>query len=439
MRDIKDLTVAFVDHQGLYYALARKLATFYKRVLYWDPSEDPFESVNEAMIGETFPEDERFERIDDLFLHKKECDFFIFPDSNIKSVGLQLELESQGYPVWGPRRATYLEQSRELFTQVLKDNGFQVPPYKRLVGVEKLRDYLKDKENQFIKVSRFRGTMETRRWRSWDEDEAWLDMMAVKLGGVKNLIPFLAFESIETDIELGADTYCVRGQMPSHMLDGFECKDKGYFASLKPVADLPPQTQAVMDTFAPILGKSGAITFWSVEIRVKDDDFYFNDATPRGPLPGIASQMEMYSNLGTIFAAGVEGELVQPESVAGFSAECVLTMDCKGAQWPSLRVPKEIEQWVKLSGVCQVNGRDWFPPLKENRDNEIGWLVAIGDSPQEVIETMLDHKAALPDGVEAHTDSLIDILKEIHQAQAEGIEWSHVKVPEPQIVIQANE
>ena len=439
MRDVKDLTVAFVDHQGLYYALARKLATFYKRVLYWDPSEDPFETFNEAMIGETFPEDERFERIDDLFLHKKECDFFIFPDSNIKAVGLQLELESQSYPVWGPGRGTYLEQSRELFIKTLKDNGFQVPRYERLVGVDRLRDYLKDKEDQIVKVSRFRGTMETKRWRSWDEDEAWLDMMAVKLGGCKNLLPFLVFESIETDIELGADTYCVRGQMPSHMLDGYEAKDKGYFAALKPAADLPPQTQAVMEAFAPILGDAGATTFWSVEIRVKGDDFYFIDATPRIPLPASASQMELYSNLGTIFAAGAQGELVQPESVAKFSAECVLTLDCKGPQWPSIRVPKAIEQWVKLGGVCQVNGRAWFPPLKEDHDKEIGWLVSVGDSPQEVIETMLQHKAALPDGVEAHTESLIDLLKEIHKAQAEGIEWSPMKVPEPQVVIQADE
>lgn len=437
MKELSELTVGFVDHEGLYFALAEKLSQSYGRLIYWDPTEEAFDTVNQAVIGDSHPQDKHLERVEDIWLYKKDIDLWIFPDS--KSAGMQIELESQGKPVWGSRSASVLEQSRETFIKVLKNMGFEVPKFKRIIGLEALREYLKPLENQIIKISRFRGTMETYKWRSWDDDEAWLDLMAVKLGGVKNIWPFLVFESIDTPFELGGDSYHVRGQFPDHMMDGYEYKDKGYFGAYKRVVDMPPQTQAVMQAFSPILAKAGAINFWSMETRVKDNHFYPIDPTPRAPLPASASQMEMYSNLPTIIAAGAEGELVQPEPTGKFSAECVLTVHCAAPQWPSVRIPQEVAQWVKLGGVCKVNGRAWFPPVRNDQGDEIGWLVAIGDSPREVIETILGYKELLPDGITAHTESLIELLKEIHQAEDEGIEFTPQKLPDPEFVVQAEE
>lgn len=437
MKEISEITAGYIDCEGLNLALAQKLSQSYKRVLYHDENEEAFDTVNAAMIGDSHPEDERLERVDDIWLRKKECDLFIFPDS--KSAGMQLELESQGYPVWGSRRSIFLEHSRETFIRVLQDLGLEVPPYERIVGITALCEYLKDRENQIVKVSKYRGTMETKKWRSWDDDEAWLDMLAVVLGGVKDLMPFLVFESIDTPFELGGDTYCVRGNFPDHLMDGFEYKDKGYIGAFKARSDMPEQTQAVMEKFSPILKDTQSTNFWSMEIRVKDDHFYFIDPTPRVPLPASASQMEMYLNLPTIIAAGAEGELVQPEPAGSFSAECILTMPCKAPQMPSVRVPDDIKQWVKLGGSCRINGRAWFPPLRNDHGDEIGWLVAIGDTPEQTIDRMLEYKNQLPDGVSAHTESLVDLLKEIHAAESEGIEFSPMTVPEPEVVITNDE
>ena len=437
MKEISQITAAFCDHEGIYYALAEKLSKSYKRVLYWDPTEEAFDTVNQAVIGDSHPENEKLERVDDILLRKREVDLWIFPDS--KGAGMQQDLIEQGKAVWGSRRSIFLEHSRETFLKVLEDIGFEVPRFKRVIGMTALREYLKPRDNQIVKISRFRGTMETKKWRSWDDDEAWLDLMAVKLGGVKNIWPFLVFESIDTPLELGGDTYCVRGQFPDRMMDGYEFKDKGYFGAFKSTADLPAQTQAVLEAFSSILAKAEATNFWSMEIRVKDDHFYFIDPTPRAPLPASASQMEMYTNLPTIIAAGAEGELVQPEAAGKFAAESVLTTHCSAPQWPSVRVPEEIEQWVKLGGICKVDGRAWFPPVRNDTGDEIGWLVAIGDTPLETVETLLGYKNLLPDGVEANTDSLIDLLKEIHQAEAEGIEFTRMKLPRPETVVTADE
>lgn len=438
MKPINEIRACFIDHGGLYLPWASRLSQAYKQVLYYDPNEEAFERINESMIGDSFPENERLEKIDDLWIRKKDIDLFIFPDSNLKSVGIQAELQSQGYPVWGSFRAAYLEQSREAFIKVLQSLGLEVPPYKRIVGVTALRNYLKGEENQIIKISRYRRTMETCKWRSWDDDEGWLDQKAVDLGGVKDLVPFLVFESIDTPIEIGADTFCIDGQFPDWVLDGTETKDRSYFGAFKPRTELPPQSQAVLELIAPVLKKTGQRNFWSMEIRVKDDEFYFVDPTPRAPIPGSASQIEMYENLPEIIAAGAEGELVEPKVSEPFSMECAVCSRGKAKGWSNTKIPKELERWLKPASYCVVNGRHWFPPMDGDEGDEIGWLVAIGKTPEETLETLKSHVALLPDGLEAKIESLAETIAEIDIAKQEGIPITDEEMPDPADVIEVD-
>lgn len=429
MKDIPYITACFVDHGGLYLPLAQKLSESYKRIIYFDPCERAFPKVNESIVANGF---EGIDRVESFWPLKSEIDLFIFPDS--QGSGLQIELASQGFPVWGSRTSENLEQSREHFHQVLEDVGLEVPAFQRIVGLEKLRKYLADQTDKYIKISKYRGSLETCHWRGMDDDEGMLDSWAVKFGGVKDRIPFLVFDAIDTDLEIGGDTYCINGQWPESMMDGFECKDKGYFGAFKSLGDMPEQTQSVLEAFGPVLGRHGHANFWSMEIRVVGDSFFFIDATPRGPLPGIGSQMEVYANLPEIILAGAGGELIQPEPTALFAAECALIQKNEKQSWGSVEVPGKLRRWMKLGGSCLVNGRTWFPP-DESHENEIGWLVAIGDTPKETVDTMLEQADQLPDGVEANTDCLVDLLKEIHQAEDEGIEFTDQKVPEPETAL----
>lgn len=433
MKDLSGITCCFIDHGGLYQPLAEELATAYKRVIYTDPNAEDSETVNDAVLGDSFPENPRFERTDDFWLHKAEIDLFVVPDS--KAAGLQLELRSQGFPVWGSGRSIFLEQSRETFLRVLKDVGLEVPPYKRIIGLANLREYLKDKENQIIKISKYRRTMETRKWTSMDEDEAWLDMMAVRLGGVKNLWPFLVFEAVDKDcFELGFDTYQILSKLPRLMLDGYEGKDNCYFAALKPFDEMPEQTRETIEKLSPVLAKAGHSNFFTMEIRDIVEHFYPNDITPRGPMPGTASQTLLYTNMPTIIAAGAEGELVEPEANGKFACEVALCKKGFDCMWRSVRVPGELKDQMKLSGVCHVNGRSWFP-WKYTDDEGIGWLVATADTPKDLIKNILAAKELLPPGVDASTESLVDLLSEIHKAEAEGIKFTDQELPEPESVV----
>lgn len=430
MRDVKQLTAAFADHGGLYLPLAQKLAQSYKRVIYFDPCEKAFPKINDAVIGDGF---DNIERVDNFWQFKDEINLFVFPDS--QGVGLQKELASQGFPVWGSFDSETIEQSREKFHRILGQVGLEVPKFERIVGLTALRDHLKDEDDKYIKISKYRGSLETCHFRSMDEDAGMLDLWAVKFGGVKDQIAFLVFDAIETNLEIGGDTYNIGGQWPQAMFDGFEYKDKGYFAAWKKFEDMPDHTKAVMEAFGPVLADHGHANFWSMEIRVDDDKFYFIDATPRGPLPSTGSQMENITNLAEVIAAGAEREMVEPENEAMFAAECVLTQKAEKDAWGSVRVPSKLSRWMKLGGSCLVDGRTWFPP-GDPTGEEIGWLVALGDTPKETIETMLDQAKELPDGVSANTDSLVELLKVIRESEAEGIKFSDQEVPEPAIAIE---
>ena len=87
-----------------------------------------------------------------------------------------------------------------------------------------------------------------------------------------------------------------------------------------------------------------------------------------------------------------------------------------------------------LSGYCTVKDRQWFPP-SDHHEEGIGWLSAVGDTPTETIEKVVELAKLLPDGIHANTDSLVHLLKEIHESEAKGIEFSKDVVPEPETVV----
>lgn len=425
MSDLKDITCCFVDH-GLYLPLASKLAQTYRRVLYFTPWERGFPTINDCCLGDGFGD---IERCDDLWKEKAEVDLFVFPD--ILHAGLQEELREQGFPVWGSGTGQRLEMDRLEFLRTLSETGLPLPTLKEVRGISALREHLREEEDKYIKISKYRGTMETWHWRNWKLDSGTLDVLAVHLGSVRELLRFLVFDAIDSDIEVGGDTYCIDGRFPNHLIEGYEWKDKSAFGAFKSRADLAPALQDILEAFGPVLGSHTYRNYFSMEVRGET----FIDPCCRGPMPLTGSQMEMYKNLPEIIYAGAQGELVQPEVEEEFCCECVLTVKVEKEEWANVTVPHALEGWMKLSHCCLADGVHGFPPY-ECRGEEIGWLVAIGDTPRSTLEKQLEQVKLLPDGVCAGTDSLVNLLKEIQEAEAQGLEFSPHPTPEPAEAIQ---
>lgn len=428
MKETANITCLVLDH-NLFLPLALRLGESFKRVLYHTPWERGFPLLNDCVIGDGFPE---IERCDDIWgaIDAGEVDLVVCPD--IMHAGLQLHLEKLGIPVWGSRKADSIELNREKFMRILAELKLDVAPFEKVVGTTALAQYLRPREDVYVKISKYRGSMETTHFRSWELDENFVHRMALRFGTCRDKVPFLVFDSIDTDLELGCDTYCVDGQWPGLMLQGYEWKDKGYFASVTEHEKMPEHVQAVLDAFGPVLAPYRYRNEFSMELRKKGEQAFFIDPTCRGGLPSTGSQIVAWKNLPEIIWYGANGQLIEPEPDCNFTAECVLTIKTEKCEWGEIIVPDELAPWMKLAGCCQVDGVLGFPP---SEGDEIGWLVAKGDTPTETIERMKDLAAKLPPGVTAHLTSLVDLLKEIEKAEAEDIKFTDQKMPAPETVV----
>ena len=431
MKELSDVTFCVVDH-GLGLPLAHRLAQDAKRVFYHTPWETGFARIHQCVIGDGYGDDRGVIRCNDPWKIKKEVDCWIFPD--IYHSGWQLELESQGAPVWGSRDADSLEMNREKFLNVLGKIGLKQAPHEKVMGLTNLRLFLRDKTDKYIKISKYRGSFETCHWRSWDEDHCNLDSWGVEFGPTQDLIPFLVFDPIGDGLEIGGDTYTVDGQWPSLMLRGDEWKDKSYMSAVTPRDKIPDPLEEVLTAFSPILKEYRCRNQWSMELRGQGDEWYFIDPTPRLGMPSTASQLSVWNNFSEIVWAGAHGELVEPEPNGKFTAECALTLCGEKGAWRVAKVPEILMDVMKVGGCCEINGMACFPP-NDNYGEHIGWLVAVGDTMMEAINNLKGYAEKLPDGVKANIETLVDLLREIKDAEQEGIEFSGQPIPEPSSVV----
>ena len=428
MKSVSDVIACIVD-TGVFVPIARKLGEQFKHCFYWSPWETAWPTVRNFIIGDGYEELERVESVWDV---KDKCDAFIFLD--IGYSGMQRELISQGYPVWGARDADELEAQRGSFLKALKSVDLPIPEYQVISGITNLRLFLKDKEDKYLKISTYRGDFETTHWRNWSQDEGTLDQYAVRFGALKEEVKFYVFDPIDTDIEDGIDTWCIDGQWPETVIHGMEAKDRAYLGTFQKFDDLPKEVRTVNEQFSPILKKFGYRSFFSTEVRItKDAESYFIDPTCRCGSPPSQSQCEMIANLGDIVWGGANGEVVEPEPAAKFGVQTLIKVD--RSEWAVMDIPKELDQWVKFGFSCKVNDRICVPP-EHDGVSEIGWLVAIGDTIDEAIENLREHKEKLPDGITCEFSSLADLLKEVHAAEEKGMEFTSQPVPEPATIIE---
>lgn len=432
MKELSQITACVFDH-GLYIPLARHLAKTYKRVLYYSDWETGFPTINGCIIGDGFPEGD-IDRCDDIWKLKDEVDVWIFPD--IYHAGLQLELESQGRLVWGSRGGDSLEIKREMFHRILGELGMDVPQFTPIMGLTELRNHLMDKEDKFVKISKYRGSMETKKFRNYDLDKGLLDEWEMEFGPAGEQIRYLVFDKIDTELEIGGDTFCIDGKFPSLMLHGLESKDEGYLGAVTKRDEMPDCLQEIFECFTDILKHHHYRNAWSMEVRcvVEEALNYFIDPCCRFPMPGTSAQFNAFSNYAEIIYHGASGELVEPEKNCAFVAECVLTMKGDPWAWGKMRFPKELEDHANLSNCCMIDGAICWPP-DEHHEEEIGWLTATGDTIEEVVDKIKELVEFLPEGVSCKNQSLGTLIKEAREAESKNINFTDQEIPRPETAV----
>lgn len=429
MKPISEVSFRVID-KGIFLPIARKLGIGSK-VTYWTPHETAFPKLKDQ-IGDGFSE---IERVESPWTDAGSVDCWVFPDVGFSD--LQAELLRQGKLVWGPRRGCQLEVMRGKFIDALMQTDLPVPKYKKIVGMTELRDFLKDKEDKFIKISKYRGDWETLHFKNWAESECELDRRTVVLGPWKELMPFYVFDNIETEIEDGCDTWCIDGQFPSIVIHGMEAKDKAYIGAFQKYADLPEEVRRVHEAFGPILGSYDYRSFFSSEVRItKDGESYFIDPTCRAGSPPCQVMCEMIGNLPEIIWGGAQGEIVEPEPQFKFGIQAIVCVSGDPRKsWRTLELPSELSSWFKPGISCKIANRICFPPDPDTTDKDVGWMLGVGDSIDEAIMHLKQNAETIEPDAHVNIAAVSDLLKEVQQAEQAGMEFTDQTVPEPASVL----
>lgn len=424
--DLSTKVACVVDH-GLFPHIALCLAEKFKHVFYVGPSERLMPHIADAVVGDGF---ENVSRVESLWSVKNDSDVFVFPD--IGFGGEQAELKAQGYPVWGHHGADVLETQKGEFLSKLKEIGMEVPPHTVIKGLSNLRVFLRDKEDKYVKVSRWRGDWETMHWRDRGMDEGVLDCAAYRLGAIKEHITFYVFDSIPTDVEDGVDTWFVNG-WPNRILHAMECKDKSLLGAMQDHADVMDEVWDVNEKFGPVLAEYGYQGAFSTEVRIDDQTSYFIDPTMRFGSPPSQLQTVLIENLPEVIWAGAHGELLEPETHHDFGAQVLITSDREKDEWLSFPMPEELRPYVKAAFSCEIDGVFTIAP--NPLENWAGWLVATGESIQATIDELKERKEMLPEGFDCDLSSLCDLLRELESAKEFDVEITDAPIPEPETVV----
>jgi hypothetical protein len=435
VKDLKDATVCVWDH-GVYWPVAQRMAREAKRVIYHIPDGDAFEKFAKGSLGAGH---------EDVELHSDplriidEIDGWVFPDSKVGDVGLQLLLENRGVGVWGSKTAADLESYRGLWMEVCKSLDLPMPPTHEIVGLDAAWEFFQENEGDifWVKCSRWRGDMETWKASGLVQIRNKLDKLAMEWGPMgRKKIKLYIQEDLKTDIEGGADTYNVRGQFPEKIVLGYEKKGESYLATIKPRAKMPPLIWQPMERIAPLLGEARYVNMVSSEVRVRKDQSFWLDPCFRFPSPAGEEQLEIYTNLPQIIWSGAHGELVEPDHTYDFCGEAVISCTAEPDIWVSFEVPEEVRQWVKLYACSYDEGLVHFPPSHEP-ERVLGCAVGFGKTAQEVIDQLKDIEEALKDApVKLYIEPMAALIKEIEQAQDEGIPFTDKPMPEPATVLE---
>lgn len=281
-------SVCVVDNVGgSYLPIAHRLSEHFDKVYYHSINQNPFPRVSLDMIGTGY---DNIERIDEFWKRLDDFDIIVFPDIYFNDFGYHLR--KIGKKVWGGTEAEQLETDRKLFKQELKNVGLEVANTKYITGIDNLVNELKNSENKWIKLSYYRGEIETSKHIKWSQSEIMINNMKFEMGPLASIVEFCLEDNIDSIAEIGYDGWCVNGKMTNGQIYGLEVKDCGYIGKASNYSEIPTPIKLVNDKFASVLQKYNHTGFYSTEVRYcKDGKTYYTD-------PCFSDDTEVLTNNG---------------------------------------------------------------------------------------------------------------------------------------------
>ena len=415
--NLKDKTVCVFD-TGSFTSIAPRLAKEFGRVLYFSPWEgNGFPESKFAKVGTGIPGVERIDSIWD-YADGDEVDLFVFTDVYYRAE--QELLRRMGKNVWGSARTSWLERNKLAFYQWVDKEEMPIPETNEEIGIDNLAKNIKPDE--YIKISEYRGDLETLKYYDKERSQFRLDELKLNLSPFDKTYPALRQKKVE-GTEIGGDSYTVNGQYPKHYLYGLEDKDRYYFGKIVPYAKLPEQIQYVDEKLSKVFEEEQTRTHFSHEMRIdKNGEPFFTDFTGRFPNPPYQLHLKMVKNLGEIMYYGSQGIMIEPEYEAKFGVVAIFrSPTAEGFNLP-IKVPEKIQEWVMPMNLAMIDGE--MVSVNLNKIDECGAVVGIGDSLWEARDHCEENAEEVKaDGLEIDVPTKEDIEKKLEELKEYKIDF----------------
>ena len=381
MIDLSNKTF-LVSDKGLYLYLARKLGEKAKKVYYYMQDSNPYLDSPVGIIGQGF---EEIERVYSFKKYADKSDYLCFFD--LYDGKDQAELRKEGRNVFGNGTAELLELDRIFFLDTLEELGLPIPRTYRADGTDDLEEYLKGKEDKWLKTSFYRGDFETYHYTTWKRFQSFLSDLKSRIGIRARDIEILAQNPIEAACEIGWDGFSIDDQYTETNLCGYEIKDDGYLA--KVFKKTPDILAKINKKIAPFHEKHNCRGHFSSELRItKNGTAYFTDATERGPSPPSELMCEMIENYPEAVAGIAEGQVPELDYKEEYGAEIILKSPWLEKHQLCVEFPADLEPFIKLKNVTKKNGAYYCIPNKNA--GFFGAAIGFGSSVKAAIANVLD-------------------------------------------------
>lgn len=422
IKDPSDVTCLVYDN-GLFLEQALKLAETYKKVYYHVPWESAFPKMQTGLIGHGYP---NIELVDSPFgKHFKEIDLFHFPDLN--SGPIQQHLVDEGKIVWGCRLGECMELDRVGMKEILKELDLPVGKFATVKGVSNLRAYLKDHDNVYVKIGKWRGSFETFYSPDYKHVEPKIDEIEFNLGPLKHVVEFVVEDALDEPgmFEGGTDGWVIDGEYPSKCITGIEVKDKAYVAKFLDYLDIPEPIRRFNDRMKPVFEAYGYRGFFSSEVRIGKDRLpHMIDACTRSGSPPNELYQNLFSNMADCIWYGANGIVIDPVPAAKFGAEIMMHSSWAEYGNQPIYIEPDVRQFVKLRNSVLHDGIDYILPQPVPLP-EIGAVIGLSDvSIEDAIENAIKNSKGVSGYyLEIPTSATDEAMEQVAKMEKLGLNY----------------
>jgi len=385
MANISNLRICVIDNiGGSYLNIALKLSPYFSKTYYWSNNQSPFPRISLSSVGSGF---EQIEVLKTFWDNLDQFDLVVIPD--IYFTGYAPALRKLGKLVFGGSPSEVLETDRKLFKETLERLNLPVVPYTYIKGINNLKKYLSTKQNLWVKISYWRGEVETFNYINKTHSGNIIEELLFNLGDLESEIECIVEKPLESIAEVGFDGYFVAGQYGG--IEGIECKNVGYVGKAQNI--FPPVTN-INNAFSKVLQAYGHIGLYSTEIRyTAKGEAYYIDPCMRAGMPPSNVYLELISNWNEIIPAAAQGEFVEPKYKATYGCEIILKSSYVNTNYLNITFPPEYADNIALKGAFKTDGQISIIPFKKFAGyelEEVGSVVVIGNDLQQILSRAVE-------------------------------------------------